>query len=172
MAAVRPFRGSRSERKLRDCNPRPTQLRFRVFLAGSGPPGPGKAAFYLDERCSPDQFDALARILTGQEGGALFEEYARTLDYFPTPRKAKMVFQATKLRSRATIEGVGAVGLEPMRNPVTGKIHRAAIEWPPGREAARTEVSSSKAMDVNYGYPGFRCTGTYGRFSQTRWHGP
>ncbi len=81
-------------------------------------------------------------------------------------------FQAKDVRSRARIDGVGAVELEPMRNPSTGKIHRAIIELPGGWETGRTEVSSVKELVVDDGYLAFRYTGTYGSFSNTQWKGP
>jgi hypothetical protein len=34
--------------------------------------------------------------------------------------------------------------LEPIRNPVTGKIHRAVIELPEGVEAIRMDQASTK----------------------------
>lgn len=155
----------------------PVALDNRNIAAVYSWPGPvheghGRASFYIDARSSPDQFEALAKILTGQARGGPFEVYARTLDDFQTPRRAGIGFQAKDVRSRASIDGVGAVELEPMRNPATGKIHRAIIELPGGWETGRTEVSSIKELVVNDGYLGFRYTGTYGSFSQTRWKGP
>jgi len=59
-----------------------------------------------------------------------------------------------------------------MRNPVTGKIHRAIIELPTGFESTRMEVSSLEKLIVNDGYLNFKYTGTYGSFQETVWKGP
>jgi hypothetical protein len=134
--------------------------------------GHGRASFYIDDRSSPEQFEALARILTGQAPGGPFEVYASTLAHFQAPRKARIGFQARAAKSRASIDGVAKVELEPMRNPATGKIHRAIIELPGGWETGRTEVTSIKELMVKDGYLGFQYSGTYGSFSRTKWKGP
>jgi hypothetical protein len=134
--------------------------------------GQGKASFYVDDRSSPEQFDAISRILTGAAGGGPFAVYASTLDRFQAPRRAKIGFQAKSIRSRATIEGVGVLELEPMRSPVSGKVQRAIIELPGGFEFPKTEVTSLKEMVVADGYMGFHYSGTYGSFPETHWRGP
>ena len=42
--------------------------------------------------------------------------------------------------------------LEPIRNPVTGKAHRAIIEIPEGFESSRMDQASMKTLVVNDGY--------------------
>jgi hypothetical protein len=149
-------------------------LNFAAAYSWPGPihEGHGRASFYIDERASPPRFEALANIITGKAPGGPFEVYASTLDDFQAPRKARIGFQSKSIRSRATIDGVGEVELEPMRNPATGEVHRAIIELPGGWETGRTEVSSIKQMHVDDGYLAFRYSGTYGSFSRTRWKGP
>jgi hypothetical protein len=152
-------------------------LRNLNLAAAYSWPGPihkghGRASFYIDDRASPEQFEALARIVTGQARGGPFEVYASTLDHFQAPRRARIGFQAKAARSRASVTGVASVELEPMRDPATGKIHRAIIELPGGWETNRTEVTSIKELMVKDGYLGFQYSGTYGSFSRTKWKGP
>jgi len=59
--------------------------------------------------------------------------------------------------------------LEPIRNPVTGKIHRAIIELPEGFEATRMNQASTKTLSVNTNSLKFRYDGTYGSFSEIVW---
>lgn len=148
-------------------------LNFAAVYSWPGPvhEGHGRASFYVDARSSPEQFEALSKIVTGQARGGPFEVYSRTLDGFQEPRRAKISFQAKEIQSRAKIERVGSVELEPMRNPVTGEVHRAIIELPGGWETGRTEVASIKELVVSDGYLGFRYGGTYGSFSRTHWKG-
>jgi len=149
-------------------------LNFAAAYSWPGPihEGHGRASFYIDDRASAEQFEALAKILTGQAPGGPFEVYASTLDESQAPRRARIAFQSKAARSRASIDGVGKLELEPMRNPVTGKIHRAIIELPGGWETGRTEVTSIKELTVSDRYLGFQYSGTYGSFSRTKWKGP
>jgi hypothetical protein len=62
--------------------------------------------------------------------------------------------------------------LEPIRNPVTGKVHRAIIEIPEGFESSRMDQVSMKILVANDGYLIFRYEGTYGSFSENTWKGP
>jgi hypothetical protein len=61
--------------------------------------------------------------------------------------------------------------LEPIKNPVTGKIHRV-IELPEGVEANRMDQASTKKLLVNENRINFRYEGTYGSFSENVWKGP
>ena len=56
--------------------------------------------------------------------------------------------------------------LEPIRNPVTGKPHRAIIELPQGVESTRMDQASTKKFVVNDNLFKFRYEGTYGSFSE------
>jgi hypothetical protein len=62
--------------------------------------------------------------------------------------------------------------LEPIRNPVTGKVHRAIIEIPEGFESNRMDQTSLKNLVADDGYLSFRYQGTYGSFSESVWKGP
>jgi hypothetical protein len=62
--------------------------------------------------------------------------------------------------------------LEPIRNPVTGRVHRAIIEIPEGFESNRMNQASMKKLVADDGYLSFRYEGTYGSFSENVWKGP
>jgi hypothetical protein len=62
--------------------------------------------------------------------------------------------------------------LEPIRNLVTGKVHRAIIELPEGIESNRMDQASTKKLLVNDSLLNFRYEGTYGSFSEIVWKGP
>ncbi|HKU48917.1 MAG TPA: DUF1326 domain-containing protein [Nitrososphaera sp.] len=134
--------------------------------------GGGRASFYIDERASDEQFDALAKIITGEAGGGPFEVYRSVMDSFQEPRRAKIVFESRGLNSRIKIGDLAESWLEPIRNPVTGKVHRAVIELPSGFEASRMDQSSTRTVVSADGYLDFRYAGTYGSFQKTRWKGP
>ena len=150
--------------------------RLNIAMMGAWPgaihKGHGKASFYVDEHADNDQFDALAKILTGVAGGGPFEIFASTLDDYQYPQRARITFSPKGLRSRARIEDALDVQLEPMKNPVTGKVHRAVIELPAGFEAKRMNLASSKKLVVNDGYLKYKHFGTYASFQESTWKGP
>lgn len=63
-------------------------------------------------------------------------------------KRARIRFEAKSVRNHMTISNNGDdivdAWLEPIRNPVTGKIHRAVIELPEGVEAIRMDQASTK----------------------------
>jgi hypothetical protein len=163
--------------------------------------GHGKASFYIDNRTDGEQFEALSNIITGKAGGGPFALYASTIEEFQEPKRAIVKFQTKDIRShvvvfggrgenddrkkRTTRRGGGGGGekqskdniiaeawLEPIRNPVTGRVHRAIIEIPEGFESNRMDQASMKKLVADDGYLSFRYEGTYGSFSENVWKGP
>ena len=120
-----------------------------------------------------------------QEGGP-FEVYASTIEKLQEPKKALVKFQTKDLKSRVsvfdTIEDsrhrgqsqniIAEAWLEPIKNPVTGKVHRAIIEIPEASESSRMEQASTKKLVANDNHLDFRYEGTYGSFSENTWKGP
>jgi hypothetical protein len=137
--------------------------------------GHGKGSFYIDRRANEEQFHALSRILMGRAGGGPFVVYGSVMDVMEEPERAHITFQSKGLRSRVKIDQddktVGEGWLEPMTNPVTGKVHRAIIELPEGFEATRMDMSSTKTVMANNALLRFQYAGTYGSFQETVWKG-
>jgi len=115
--------------------------------------------------------------------------YAIIIEEIQEPKKASVKFQTENIRSRVTVSGtsedkklrtrgeqpknvIAEAWLEPIRNPVTGKAHRAIIEIPEGFESTRMDQASMKTLVANDGYLSFRYEGTYGSFSENTWKGP
>lgn len=151
---------------------------FNMALVGSWPgpvhEGRGKASYYIDDRCNDRQFEALSEIITGRAGsGGPFLVYVSTLDEYDEPKRAQIRFQSKDISSsmniRSSDDDIIDTMLEPILNPVTGKIHRAIIELPEGFEAARMNQASTKTLSVNTNRLKFRYEGTYGSFSENVW---
>ena len=151
--------------------------------------GHGKASYYIDSRADERQFEALSKIITGRAEGGPFSVYASILEEIQEPKKATVKFQTKDIRSRVSVFGtsedkkpriggeqsknvIAEAWLEPIRNPVTGKAHRAIIEIPEGFESSRMDQASMKTLVANDGYLSFRYEGTYGSFSENTWKGP
>lgn len=151
---------------------------LNMALIGSWPgpvhEGHGKACYYVDDRCNDKQFEALSEIITGRAGGGgPFSIYASIIEEYDEPKRARIKFQPRDIRSsmriRSSDDDIIDTLLEPIRNPVTGKIHRAIIELPEGFEATRMNQASTKTLSVNTNSLKFRYDGTYGSFSEIVW---
>ena len=137
--------------------------------------GHGKASYYIDKRATEEQFDALSKIITDEAGGGPFAVYRTVIETSQEPKRARITFQEKGTRSQVKVEDdkiIAGAQLEPMRNPVTGKTHRAIIELPAGFESNRLETSSLKEMFADDGFLGFKYAGTYGSIQQASWKGP
>jgi hypothetical protein len=133
--------------------------------------GHGKASVYIDNKATDEQFDALSKIVTGEAKGSAFDVYGKTLDHFREPKRAKMAFHANGIKSRVEAEGIGEAQLEPIKNPVTGKVHQVAIVQPKGFEATKLDMASSKLLIANDGLLNFKYEGTYGGVQKIAWKG-
>jgi hypothetical protein len=145
-----------------------------IFVAswpGAIHEGHGKASVYIDEKATEAQFNELSKIVTGKAKGSAFDVYGKTLDHFREPRRVKMSFHSNGIRSKIKAEGVGQAQLEPIKNPVTGKIHLVAILQPKGFEASRLDMASSKLLVANDGLLSFKHEGTYGGVQKVSWKG-
>ena len=155
-------------------------LNMALIASWPGPlhEGRGKASYYIDNRADEKQFEALSNLITGRAGGGPFAVYASIIEEIQEPKKASVKFQTKDIRSRVSVRGeqsknvIAEAWLEPIRNPVTGKAHRAIIEIPEGFESTRMDQASMKALVANDGYLSFRYEGTYGSFSENTWKGP
>jgi hypothetical protein len=155
-------------------------LNMALIASWPGPlhEGRGKASYYIDNRADERQFEALSNIITGRAQGGPFAVYASIIEEIQEPKKASVKFQTEDIRSRVSVRGeeskniVAEAWLEPIRNPVTGKAHRAIIEIPEGFESSRMDQASMKTLVANDGYLSFRYEGTYGSFSENTWKGP
>lgn len=107
--------------------------------------GKGEAGVVIDARATPDQREALLRILTGQDtepGATIFNVFASTLETLHEPIFENIDFEADvdARRARVRVPGVTDGRGEPIRNPVTGAEHRVRIDMPNGFEYSVAEI--------------------------------
>jgi len=98
--------------------------------------GQGTYQVVIDGRATDAQRDALATILSGEEPESTtgFNIYGSTISDEPDPIFAPIAFE---------VSGVLEAVLEPIRNSVTGEVHRASIKLPHGFEFREAEMASS-----------------------------
>jgi hypothetical protein len=78
--------------------------------------GDGKGRLYFDPSTSPEQRDALSRVITGQEGGDL-EALGAVIPDWIEPQEASIELDTSNRKTRVKVGDVGEVACEPMQDP-------------------------------------------------------
>lgn len=109
--------------------------------------GNGEMQIIIDERATPEQREALEKIMTGQDT----KEMATMWYIFAAmcPTKHETLFKpistsidVTARRGKGTVKDILEIFGEPIKNPVTGAEHRARIHLPEGFEYEVAEIGS------------------------------
>ena len=109
--------------------------------------GDGEIQFIIDERADGAQREALRRILYNEDTDELLTHYAifsamSSIVHPPifAPMTVEIDMEARTAHSE--VPGVVVSDVEPVRNPVTGKPHRAQIVLPEGFASTLMETAS------------------------------
>jgi hypothetical protein len=115
--------------------------------------GNGTCQPVIDERASPEQREALLRILSGKEGCAFFEIFASMVSTVLPPKFQAIDFELDRDRrvGRLASAGVGEALVEPIRNPMSGEEHRAQLTLPNGFEFTQAEMASAARLRARAG---------------------
>lgn len=128
-------------------------LRAVGLYAWPGPvhEGNGTMQLMVDERATPDQREALLRIMTGQdtaEMATMWWVYAAMC-----PTKLEPLFRPIEFevdidarRARLVVPGILESSGKPIRNPVTRAEHRVRIDIPHGFEYRLAEIGSGRTQ--------------------------
>ena len=122
-------------------------LRIAAVVAWPGAihEGRGHIVPIVDERATPEQREALLRIMSGEDtepGATFFQVFSTTYEKVHDPVFAPIEVEVDVDARTARIEVPGMIDArgEPILNPVTGNPHRARIDLPAGFEYAQAEV--------------------------------
>lgn len=125
-------------------------LNWAGVFAWPGPihEGHGQGQPVIDERASPEQREALLKILSGQEsvpGATYFQVFSTMIEKFHEPLFKKIHFEADvgKATGSFKVDGVVDAKAEPIRNPVTQQPHYAKLSLRKGFEFLEAEFASS-----------------------------
>lgn len=115
--------------------------------------GGGRAHLIIDERADDEQRKALLAILSGEEtepGATIWNVFSATLDqvFDPDFRPIEIEIDVEERVGRVSVPGVVEARGEPIRNPVTGKPHRARIDLPEGFEYSIAEIGSATSKST------------------------
>lgn len=118
----------------------------------------------IDERATPEQREALFKILGGeeQEPTTVFNIYGSTFEKELDPVFSSIEFACDLEQGTGSfaVPGVMKMTLEPIRNPVTGAPHPAKIVLPEGFEFRSGDMASGSF--TGDGDIAFERNGTYG----------
>jgi hypothetical protein len=131
--------------------------------------GNGTAQAIVDARADPAQRDALVRIVSGEDtepGATHWQVFASTMTAVLEPKFLPIDFSidVAAREARLAIPGLATVVGEPIRNPVTGDVHRARIDLPFGFEYLVAEMGSGSAK-VTGDVP-MELKDSYGQFAE------
>ena len=134
---------------------------FTAAWPGAIHMGHGEFQPIVDERATPEQREALSKIITGKEtepGTTFFNIFVSMSDKVHEPIFKPIEFAADMKSCNGYIKvpGVLDVKTEAIRNPVTGKAHHARISLRQGFEYIEAEFASGTmkskapiALDTN-----------------------
>ena len=129
-------------------------LNFFVIVDFPGPlhEGNGTLQAIIDERATPAQREALFGILSGQNSadGTIFQIFSLIVTNMLDPIFApiQVEFDLPGRRAKVSIPGVLESENEPIRNPVTGALHRIQIMMPEGFEHHSAEICSARILST------------------------
>ena len=120
---------------------------FTVAWPGPIHMGHGELQPIVDERATPEQREALSRIITGKEtepGATFFNIFVSMCDKVHEPMFKPIAFAADmkSCDGHVTVPDVLEMKTEAIRNPVTGKVHHARISLRQGFEFIESEFAS------------------------------
>ena len=130
--------------------------------------GNGTTQVIVDERADADQRHALVRILSGEDtepGASPWQVFATTMSKVLEPLFRPITFDVDIEARTAKLSVPGLIDSrgEPIRNPVTGDVHRVRIDLPHGFEYTVAEMGTATSK-VGGAIP-MTLTDSYGQFA-------
>ncbi len=131
--------------------------------------GNGKMQLIVDESANDAQRNALIRIMQGEETEPMATVWAVYAAMCPTKldplsRTIDLEIDVENRVGRIVVPGVFETTGEPIRNPVTGNIHRARIDLPDGFEYEIAEIGSASTKAT--GDIKLNLENSYGQFAE------
>jgi len=130
--------------------------------------GNGEGVFFVDEKASESQRDAMFQIFSGQVGGMPWELIAQTVSTMHGPVYAPITFDDKGTKTKVSVQGVN-VELEPFKNPVTGDEHEVHTVLPGGFIWKDGLVCTTAHNVVDSEGVDFDWTGKSGYYAKVEW---
>ncbi|HMC07631.1 MAG TPA: DUF1326 domain-containing protein [Solirubrobacterales bacterium] len=149
-------------------------VRFAEVVSWPGPihEGGGTAQLIVDQSATPEQQEAIERLVSGEHGGTYFEIFASVLPHKRETVAVPIEIDADRERRVASVR-VGEIAearIEPIKNPVTGDEHRVRIDLPDGFEYKQAEIGNTVHAASSTEEPlSFTLENTYGQLNPFDW---
>lgn len=104
--------------------------------------GHGAGRVYIDAKAKADQREAIQEITSGKHGGGVFTVFPSTFAKAHPMKEAKISFKFKGHDSSFSVDGIGEVVSEHIKNPVTGAAFEGQIVLPGGINMKRMSVTS------------------------------
>lgn len=125
-------------------------LHWAIAVDFPGPlyEGNGTVEYYVDERGSAEQRDALTQIVTGKAGGAWFEIIATVAPHIAGTHVApfEWAFDKAERTARLAVPGFLETTNAPIRIRPTGDVNRMTIRLPDGAEYKEMDVAHTTLL--------------------------
>ena len=133
-------------------------LAFAIYTPEAMHKGNGTGTFFIDEKATAAQRDALLQIASGKAGGMPFEIFALVVTKVLPPQYVPFQFDLKGKHSSARVGTAIAISLEPIKNPVSGESESIRIEHATGFIFKTAEVVSatecrSAVGDLTFSWP-------------------
>ena len=146
-------------------------IRAAGLYAWPGPvhEGNGEMQIIIDEGASDEQRGAMGKIMRGEDTEPMTTMWSVfttmcTKVYEPLYLPIEFEVDVDARIARLSVPGVVETSGEPIRNPVTGDIHRARIDLPHGFEYALAEIGSGTTRSTHEIALDFE--NSYGQFAE------
>ncbi|HYS74172.1 MAG TPA: DUF1326 domain-containing protein [Thermoplasmata archaeon] len=141
----------------------PTKLDGTTFAWGLWWPraihmGNGIGRVYVDPKAKPAQREAIEKITGGKEGGGVFAIFPSTLTKAFPAKTTKIDFKFKGVDSSFTVDGVGEVKSESIRNPLTGEPFEGYILLPGGINMKKSTVTNIRHWSLRDDATGWNMT--------------
>lgn len=130
--------------------------------------GKGSCQAFVDESATPEQREAILRIMTGEDTdpmATVFAVFASTIENMYEPIFAPIDFEVDVEERTANLSIDGHVEMqgEPIKNPVTGDPVRARIHLPDGFEYVYADIGNGSSKST--GNVAIEQSNSYGQFA-------
>lgn len=121
---------------------------FAYQFPGALHDGNGTIQFFIDQRATQEQRNALLQIVNGKAGGAWFEVVASVVSTVLEPQFVPITFEfdRAKRRARLLVPGFGETVSAPLTIPATGAEQRVILQMPGGMEYKEMEVAQAVVL--------------------------
>ena len=128
------------------------KVRFARVYWWPGPmhEGNGIRGTIIDEEATKEQREAVMALDSTRYGGLYWEIFAAVCPQVLETRVAPITFNVDREKRQATVRipGIAEVDIDPIKNPVSGELHRARIELPNGFEFKEAEMGNTSHCKV------------------------